>query len=254
MTNGDPLPLRRVGPVLLAVSVGLVVLDQVLFHVGLTGSYGELLYSYIDVTRESNVPAFWNAALLLLVSAAAVLVAYLTPGPAVGWWIAAALAFVMSLDETVQLHERLIGLGRWVQDAVGTSIPTFGWLIPGVLIAIAGATTLWIWSARRPPATRRALRVAVVVYGSGAIVVEAVGGAVYRSWGAGAGYRAITGLEELLEMSGAALAVVAVLAMMRVRHSSDHATALSIVADDERPRSAANAGTPSPEPTMNTAG
>jgi hypothetical protein len=218
-----------VGLVLFAVSFGLIVLDQVLFHVGLTGSYGELLYSYVDVTRESNVPTFWNAALLLFISAAAVLVAYLTPGRAVGWWIAAALAFVMSLDETVQLHERLVGLGTWVQDALGFSIPTFSWLIPGALIALGGAALLWVWSGRQPRPTRLGLRLGVCLYGAGVIVVEAIGGKVYREQDISAGYRAITGLEELLEMTGAVVALIGVLAILVRADGADGSRSLRVL-------------------------
>ncbi len=92
------LPLRRVGLALFAATLALVLLDQLLYHVGPGGSYGELIYNYVDVTREANVPTFWNAGLLILVAAAAVLVAYLSPGRAIGWWVAAALAFLMRLD------------------------------------------------------------------------------------------------------------------------------------------------------------
>lgn len=214
MASEQSVPLRHVAWALFAVGLGLVLVDQLLFHIGLSGSYGELLYSYFDVTREANVPTFWNAALLLLVAAAAVLVAYLTPGRAVGWWVTAAVAFLMSLDESVQLHERLVGLGKWVQQTLGFSIPTFSWLIPGVLIALAGAALLWVWSGRLPRPTRLGLRVGVCVYGVGVIMVEAIGGIVYQQQDISAGYRALTGLEELLEMTGAAIALIGVMAML----------------------------------------
>lgn len=70
VTDGR-LPLRRLGAALLGTSLGLVLLDQALFHLGPAGSYGELVYGYVDVTREANVPTFWNAALLLVAMASA---------------------------------------------------------------------------------------------------------------------------------------------------------------------------------------
>lgn len=231
MPSEQSLLLRPVGWALLTVSLGLVLVDQVLFHVGLSGSYGELLYTYFDVTREANVPAFWNAALLLLVAAAAVLVAYLTPGRAVGWWVTAAVAFLMSLDESVQLHERLVGLGKWVQQMLGFSIPTFSWLIPGALIAVAGAGLLWVWSGQQPRPTRLGLRLGVCVYGFGVIVVEAIGGIVYRQQDASAGYRALTGLEELLEMTGAAIALIGVMSMLVAVHTREHSRTLGLRSD-----------------------
>lgn len=234
------LPLKRIGSILLAVSLALILLDQVLFHFGPSGSYGELIYNYVDVTREANVPAFWNAALLLLVAAAAVLVAYLSPGRTIGWWVAAALAFLMSLDETVQIHEHLRGLGNWIQAALGISFPTFTWLIPGILIAAGGAATLWVWSARQPTPTRRGLRLAVVLYGLGVVVVEAIGGVVYRRLGLGGEYRAVAGLEELLEMTACVIALVAVLAMVVITHV-DGSRAATVIrrAVEQAPRTAA---------------
>jgi hypothetical protein len=214
MPSAAHLPVRRIGQGLFAVTLALVLLDQLLYHVGPSGSYGELIYDYVDVTREANVPTFWNAALLILVAAAAALVAYLSPGRATGWWVASVVAFVMSLDESVQLHERLVGLGNWIQSALNVNFPTFAWLIPGVVIAAAGATALWVWSSRQPRATRRGLRLAVVLYGLGAVVVEAIGGIVYRRLGIDGRYRAVAGLEELLEMTACVVAIVAVLSMV----------------------------------------
>ncbi|GAB2607719.1 hypothetical protein GCM10027067_19120 [Pseudactinotalea suaedae] len=210
------MPLKSIGVALFGVSLLLIVVDQLLFNLRPGEKLDALLYIYFDVTREGNVPTFWNAALLLLVGATAALVAYLTPGRAVGWWVAAAVATLMSLDETVQIHEHLNGLGNAIQAWLGVTFPTFTWLIPGILIALAGAVLLWIWSGRQPTTTRRGLRLAVVLYGGGVVAVEAVGGMVWRATSGGSAYQAMAGLEELLEMTGAVVAVLAVLAMLVV--------------------------------------
>ncbi len=120
-----------------------------------------------------------------------------------------------------------MGLGNWIQSAMGVSFPTFAWLIPGVVIAAAGATLLWVWSSRQPRFTRRGLRVAVVLYGLGAVVVEAIGGIVYRRFGIDGRYRAVAGLEELLEMTACIVALVAVLSMVIVEQR-DRARLISV--------------------------
>ncbi|WP_156251865.1 hypothetical protein [Pseudactinotalea terrae] len=216
MPAQQTLPLKSMGIVLGGVTLLLIALDQLLFNIRPGEKLDALLYIYFDVTREGNVPTFWNAALLLWVGAAAALVAYLSPGRAVGWWVTAGVATLMSLDETVQIHEHLRGLGNAIQTWLGVTFPTFTWLIPGVLIALAGAVMLWIWSGRQPTTTRRGLRLAVVLYGSGVVVVEAVGGMVWRVTAGGSAYQAMAGLEELLEMAGAIVALLAVLGMLGV--------------------------------------
>jgi hypothetical protein len=229
----ETLPLKSIGTALGGVSVLLILVDQLLFNFRPGEKLDALLYIYFDVTREGNVPTFWNAALLLWVGTAAALVAYLSPGRAAGWWVAAGVATLLSLDETVQIHEHLRGLGNAIQAWSGVTFPTFTWLIPGILIALAGAVVLWIWSGRQPSATRRGVRLAIVLYGGGVVVVEAVGGMVWRATAGGSAYQAMAGLEELLEMAGGVVAILAVLAMLDVRLVNNR-RALSVLAPAAR--------------------
>lgn len=67
-----------------------------------------------------------------------------------------------------------------------------------------------------PWAPRLGLRYALVAYGLGAVVVEAISGVVERQYGLGVAYGMVTLVEEGLEMTACVLAIVAVLRMVGV--------------------------------------
>jgi len=95
-----------------------------------------------DIGAEANVPTWWNATLLIMVAILTIVAAEVArgSGPAVrrAWWVVAAGATYASIDETVGLHERLAG----PVESAGINVPTYAWILPGVVIAVAGAAVL----------------------------------------------------------------------------------------------------------------
>lgn len=171
-----------------------------------------------NVGAESNLAAWWNSTLLLSVAGMAVLAAMLTgpsarPGRPTWLALAAATAW-LSIDESVQVHERLAGVGKEWADGLGVSVPTYAWVLPGAAMALAGVLAAVLWARRLPRDQRVGLLGALAVYISGALVVEGFNGWARRQ-GAEAVYAVGTSLEEAMEM-GACLLALAVLARMVV--------------------------------------
>ncbi|TDC86281.1 hypothetical protein E1285_23975 [Actinomadura sp. 7K507] len=208
------------GPLLAAVAATalLLVVDFALraYH-----EYVEpipALRRLFNVGSESNVATWWNSTLLLSVAGMAVLAALLTgPGARPGrlsWLSLAAATAWLSIDETVQVHERLAGPGEQWANGLGVSLPTFAWVLPGAVMALAGVAAAVVWARGLPRDQRVGLLSALAVYISGALGVEAVNGWLNRQ-GADVLYALGTSLEEGMEM-GACLLALAVLARIVV--------------------------------------
>lgn len=234
----DPLrglrgPLRRTALALLVLTLSLVLADQVLVHVEPTGRDGVVLAQLLDVSREANLPTFWNTTLLVLLAACCAGVAVLVTSTRRSWMVAAVVVIALAADEALRVHERLRSVGSRLAEQLPVALPTYSWVLPGALIALAGALVVWRWTGHLPAPTRPLLRVALVLYGTGAIGVEAVSGWIEQQYGVGPAYRAAAGLEEGLEMAACGLAVVAVLAMVRVIQQDGRHTA--VVPAEQRP-------------------
>lgn len=219
-------PLRRTGLGLLVLTLALVLADQALVHVAPTGRDGVVVAQLLDVSREANLPTFWNTALLLLLAGCCALVGVLVSATRRSWSLAALVATGLAADEALRVHERLRSVGSRLAEQLPVALPTYSWLLPGAVLALLGALVVWRWTGGLPAPTRPLLRVALVVYGTGAIGVEAVSGWVEQRYGVGPAYRAAAGVEEGLEMVACGLAVVAVLRMVRLTQQDGRRSAV----------------------------
>lgn len=111
--------IRRLTWVLLGITGVLVVI-----------SYGSVyawrmtdlhdLHAYVFVGHETNLPTWWNTALLFCVGIASVVAAGATAGSERrAWWVVGAATVLISLDEASQVHEQL----AYVAPDLG--LPTF---------------------------------------------------------------------------------------------------------------------------------
>jgi hypothetical protein len=177
------------------------------------------LRAIFNVGAENNLAAWWNSTLLLTVAGMALVATVLTgrtARPGRGSWLAlAVVAAWLSLDESVQVHERLAGPGQDLARGLGVSLPTYAWVLPGGVMALTGAVCAVLWARRFPRDVRFGILGALAIYLTGALVVEAVNGWARRQ-GANAVYAFGTSLEETMEM-GACLLAIAVLARLVVQ-------------------------------------
>jgi hypothetical protein len=207
--------LCLVSSAIVGLSYGLPALTD---HPLTTG--GGEIRRYVDVALEANLPTWWNSALLMAASVLYAVLAWLThrtrTGGTTAWAVLSALLLLFSLDEATELHERL---DRWGVQFVEVARFTYVWLVIGIPLVIVVLVVV-VLSARRLP-RRSAL---LVVGGLGtmlaaAVGLEFVGGEIIRTHPEGAGrlFVRVYHLEELLEMVGASIALVAPLAALTVR-------------------------------------
>jgi hypothetical protein len=165
---------------------------------------------FFDIGGEANLPTWWNSTLLALVAVAALAVSMLWSDVRVAtrraWWVVAAAATYLSIDEAAGLHERLAGPG----ESIGIDVPTYAWILPGTLLA-GGATIVLVAVGRHlPRKTAASLAVALGAYAAGALGFEAVNGWIRRGSDDSPWYTLGTIVEESLEMGACILAVTAI--------------------------------------------
>jgi hypothetical protein len=116
----------------------------------------------------------------------------------------------------VGLHE---SVGGEVDDLVlFPLIGGYGWLVPGTVIGVVGASVLWRAAASLPSSTRMTVAIAIGLFGCGAVGLEVVEAVVTgESADVGTTFFLVTGAQELLEMLGATLFLYAMLVELQRR-------------------------------------
>lgn len=203
---------------LLSVSVGLVLLSgAVAFAFGAFGfEVTSPIQAFFDVSRERNLPSWWNSGLLLVAALFSAGLATLRRRAEVdpksgwfSWWAVAALLGLMSLDEFAGMHERLDGV--WRRLFGENPLDTFQWLMLGAPLAVSVIAVIWVSVRVIPRATANAFLLGIAIFFAGAIGGEAL--PVILGLGIdGVGYAVCYHIEELLEFIGASVLCIAPLA------------------------------------------
>ena len=193
--------------------------DLLTFLTGREHSYG--LRGLFYLGKEHNIPAMFSTALLLF---AALLLLVITlhernrgARDVARWAILAAGFLLMSIDESVSIHERFNEPTRHLLGPGNLGIFYFAWVIPGfALVLVLGAFFLR-FLLRLPAATRFIFILAAALYLGGALGVELVNGRHAELHGTGMVYHLMVTAEESLEMAGAILFIYGLL-----RYLADH--------------------------------
>lgn len=209
-----------VRPWLFAIT-GLLLLAHLAVHGvnHLTPVQPEVL-RFFDAKGELNIVSWWNAALLLAFGALAGLAALAATGrrERVAFTLMALTGAFLSLDETATIHEYY---GRIFGIDLGTL--TFSWVLSGLILTVVGSTVLILTGRALPRLLQRRLLVALGIYVTGVLLVEAVTGVILSRWRTRLVWveetlqPVLVAVEEALEITGAALAVLAVLAHLQAR-------------------------------------
>lgn len=172
----------------------------------------EQVVQHLSLSYEGNVPTWLSSSLLLGCAIAAGLVASEAKAWRRHWWGMAIAFGWVSLDEAAEIHEHLGGL-------VGThGLLYFDWVIPAAAVLVV-LTALYLPFMRAlPRVTRNRLLLAAAIYIGGALGMELpLGWWTERHGNDGLGYALIDWVEETLEMIGAAIALLTLLAHRRER-------------------------------------
>lgn len=178
-----------------------------LWHASSHDAVIEELVPRLSLSYEHNVPTWFASSLLLACALAAGAIARRAGAWRRHWWGVTAVFAYASLDEAAELHEHL---GGHLQTG---GLLYFDWVIPAVAILGVLAAVFLPFMRALPAATRRRLLVAGAIYIGGAVAMELpLGFWVERAGPDGLGYGLIDWVEETLELAGASLALVALVA------------------------------------------
>lgn len=173
---------------------------------GLHLPWAEDAASLLSLSEEANLPTWFAVCLALICALLLVLISAVDARERRYWGTLAAGFFYISFDELVQIHE----LARVWFDTSG--VLYFDWIIPAALVVAVLAIYFAGFVLRLPPRRRRQFVLAGAVYVSGAVLMEMPLG----YWAERAGfdnlvYALIDALEEILELLGLSMFLVALL-------------------------------------------
>jgi hypothetical protein len=184
-------------------------------------------FYFFDVGRELNVPTWFSSGLWI---AAGILAGYFARHASRhrrSWALFAVVCLVLSIDETLELHERLDGIGNALAKYVPVQLG-FTWVIPGLLIAGLIVLSLLRMVLSLPRTPRTALLAAGIVFVGGGVGVETLSGFFIQGATLPWQFFLLTLIEETLEMTGIALLVAALAHIIAVRPSADRSTAYRV--------------------------
>jgi hypothetical protein len=167
-----------------------------------------------SVSNEGKLPTFYSGLTLLV--AALLLAAIAThehknQGRFARHWFGLSVIFVfMAADELLEIHELSMGPMRRVFGITGGPL-FFAWVIPAAALLVLLAITYKRFLAALPRPSLRAFLIAGFVYVGGALGMELVGSAYFTTHSNDVIYGVIATIEEMGEMTGMALFILALL-------------------------------------------
>lgn len=174
------------------------------------------IINQFDLDHEANIPTFFST-ILLLASSGLLFLAYSTEmdtSKRKYWLLLSIIFLLLSADETLSIHEKMI---KPMRSMFGTSpLYYFAWIIPAIPMLIGLGIYLLRFLRSLPQPTLRLFLLSAVLYVSGAIGIELLGGYyVYYNSMNTFSYALIASLEESLEMSGVILFIYSLLTHLK---------------------------------------
>lgn len=173
-----------------------------------------------DTAEEANLPTWFSGCLLLAGGALCLLIGWARRAGGQAWsgrWMLLGAFFVyLSADEVGQVHEHAVRpLKRAIEQGAGVGATTARILAAAMILAILACLVAGYWACFRalPRRTRRLVIAAGVLYVAGALGLEVAARFYEVAGGSQSGLfdGVLSATEELLEMTGAALFVCALL-------------------------------------------
>lgn len=167
------VPVRKTTTILITAALVMVPVSAIAIYarqeLGITRVAGVAYLQILRIDREvNNLPSWYSSSLLLLcsLSIAAIGARMHQRRLRLRWWTLATLVMLMSIDESVRIHERL---GAFVRNLTGLGVP---WIVPaGLLVVVVLIVTREVW---REVARNDRLRFAqgAAVFVAGAVGME----------------------------------------------------------------------------------
>lgn len=173
-------------------------------------------FYFFDVGREINVPTWFSAGLWILIGVLTGYYARRATRFRFSWGFFSFVAVFLSLDETLELHERLDVIGNQLAPYLPVQLG-FTWVIPGVLIAAILCAVLLRLVLSLPRPVMLGLIASGVVFVGGSVGAESLSGMALVNGGSAPSFFVLTLIEETLEMTGLALCLASLLHTMEHR-------------------------------------
>ena len=224
--NSLVLSIKSIFNTLLIMACVLVVASvagQVMkYFVGHPSVHG--LVPLFDVNREQNIPTLFSVLLLVTCSILLGLNFYLHRKQEAGlkmYWATLAIGFVfMAIDEFTELHENVGILFKPLIGSYSHGLFYYSWVVPACALIIFLAVFYSSFLFKLPKTTRINFIIAAIIYITGLIGIEMLGGHYHELHGReNLTYSLISTLEESLEMLGLILFIRALLDYLSVHFS-----------------------------------
>lgn len=176
------------------------------------------LVRQFDLNAEGNLAAWFSSFLLICSAGLCLVVAQVRELRGLSfarrWAAMAAFFLLMAVDETSQLHDMATGPLRHGL-GLDFGVLYFAWLIPALAVLGVAACYFAPLVASLSGTIRPQLVLAAVVYLTGAVGFEMIGGSAVAEGRQSLGYLLVMTCEETLEITGGLLFVAALLNQVR---------------------------------------
>ena len=201
-----------------------------------------LRFRAFNLDREMAIPAWFSSILMAANACLFFTLAWIRnqkrQGNALAWTSMAIVFLLLSIDESVAIHEVMSQRVRDWLGPYGTGLLYYAWFVP--ILAVMGVL-IWFWVPawlRLPPGTRWGLAGGVAVFLAGSVVIEAVMGRTMENYGlqdpplqgASISIQLLIIAEEVTELIG-----VAIIAYVLVRHIVPQVAFTVIQTPDRKP-------------------
>jgi len=163
----------------------------------------------VDFDTEMNVPTLYSSFAMFVASALLALVGYVHRSrkePSIAWFGLAFIFVFLAIDESSEFHEMLVGPVRETLHTSGAFY--FAWVIPYGILAIVLGVAYLRFLLNLPRNILGLFVLSGVVFLSGALGMELVGGVIAQNSGTDSLVYAFSyTFEESLEMMGIALLI-----------------------------------------------
>ena len=209
--------------------LGVIIL--VLTILSLTGQFYKYLMfngkdryivSMLSLDAEFNFPTWYQAISVLICSLLTVIIfkaAKVNKDRFKYHWLGLSFIFLLiATDEILVLHEQIISPLRRLLATSGFLY--MAWIIPAFILGVVFLIAYFKFLRSLPSITRIRFIGAGLIFGLGAVVLEAVGGRVLTEIGTNnLTYSLITNVEEILEMIGILLFIHALLQYYQIYYT-----------------------------------
>jgi hypothetical protein len=206
--------LVSVVPVLLIASIAGQILK---YFRGNDYVFGFVPLFYLD--GENNIPTYFSTMLLFFSAFLLAIIAWFKKKQhdayALHWVILSVVFLLMSLDEGASLHDVVITPLRELFNITRGPL-YFAWVIPGMALIVAFAAFYYRFLFSLPRRTGLLFAIAAIVYVTGALGMELVGGQHAALYGMeNFGFTMLVSVEETLEMIGVIVFIYALLEQVK---------------------------------------